>query len=110
MLGQLLGALHSGRGEQVASLVDRSARQGDGGARFAEAYDRFLSGARVVKVGPVRFSGRGAGEQLIVDGVVQLHTQKDDQPVSQRELVVRASFASRGGQAVLTHVGSGDGQ
>ena len=111
LLGQLLGALQSGRGDQVGRLVDRSTSQGDGGTRFVDAYNRTVDGARVVRLGGVQFAGRpGGGEQLIVDGVVQLQLQSpdDSREVKTRELVVRAQFASRGGQPVLTQLSTGD--
>lgn len=104
LLGQLLSALQSGRGEQVARLVDASARQGDGSDRLVDAYNRITSGARVVRLGSVQFASRGAGEQLIVDGVVLMHLQEDSGVPSTHELVLRAQFAARGGQPVLTQI------
>ena len=108
LLAQLLGALQSGRGEQVIRLVDNSARQGDGGARFADVYNRTISGARSVKLGPVQFAGRRGSDQLVVDGVVLLHLQDEGAQTSTRELVLRALFASRGGQPVLTQLSAGE--
>ena len=108
LLSQLLGALQSGRGDQAARLVDKPGRS-DADARFASAYGRFLSGARVVRLGQVRFAGRPGGEQLVVDGVVQLHVQDDGQPVVTREFVLRALFALRAGQTVMTQLSAGDG-
>lgn len=108
LLGQLLGALESGRGEQVTRLVDRSGRQGDGGARFVDVYNRTLAGARVVRLGPVRFAGRNGGEQLFVEGVVQLRLQDDSQQEATRELVLRALFVPRGGQPVLTQLSASE--
>lgn len=111
LLGQLLVALQSGRGEQVSRLVDRSSSQGDGSVRFVDAYNRAIGGARVVSLGGARFAGRSSGgEQLVVDGVVQLQLQSPDdaRQVNTRELVVRAQFASRAGQPVLTQLSAGD--
>ena len=108
MLGQLLGALASGRGEQISRLVDRSARQGDGGARFVDMYNRTVFGARGVRVGAVQFADRGVGEQLAVDGVVLLHIVDDTARSQTRELVVRAWFSSRDGQPVLTQLTTGE--
>jgi hypothetical protein len=108
LLGQLLGALESGRGEQVIRLLDYSAQQGDGGARFVDVYKRALSGARVVRLGPVRFAGRNGNDQLFVEGVVQFHLQDDSQQLTTRELVLRALFASRGGRPVLTQLSASE--
>ena len=108
VLGQLLSAFGSGRGEQISRLVDRSARQGDGGARFVEIYNRTVSGSRGVKVGAVQFADRGGGEQLAVDGVVLLHLLDETAQSQTRELVLRAWFASRDGQPVLTQLTTGE--
>ena len=108
MLGQLLSAFASGRGDQISRLVDRSAKQGDGGARFVELYNRTVSGARGVRVGAVQFADRGVGEQLAVDGVVLLQIMDDGARPQTRELVVRAWFSSRDGQPVLTQLTTGE--
>lgn len=108
LLGQLLGALQSGRGEQAIRLVDRSARHGDGDARFVDVYNRVVSGARGVKLGPVQFAGRNGGDHLVVDGVVQLQLQDDGMQPSNRELVLRALFAMRGGQTVMTQLSASE--
>ena len=88
--------------------MDRSARQGDGGARFADVYNRTISGSRAVKLGQVQFAGRNGGDHLVVDGVVLLHLQDEGSQNSTKELVVRALFASRGGQPVLTQLSASD--
>lgn len=108
VLGQLLSAFASGRGDQISRLVDRSAKQGDGGARFVELYNRTVSGARGVRVGAVQFADRGVGEQLAVDGVVLLQILDDGARPQTRELVVRAWFSSRDGQPVLTQLTTGE--
>lgn len=110
LLGQLLGALQSGRGEVATRLVDGSAR-GAGSEGFARAYDRTVAGARILRVGPVKFAGRSVGDQLVVDGVVQLQVQTQDDVLAsgQRDLVLGATFAYRGGRPVMTGLTSGDG-
>jgi hypothetical protein len=104
LLGHVLGALQSGRGEQVLRWVERPTRQGDGADSFVQTYNRVVANSRSVRLGPVQFSGRSAGEQLLVDGVVLLHLQDENQQPATRELVLRAQFASRGGQPVMTQL------
>ncbi len=104
LLGHLLDVLGSGRGEQIHRFLDRSARQGDGAESFVQTYNRVVANAGKVRLGPVQFSGRPAGDNLVVDGVVLLMMQDENlQPVT-RQLVVKAQFSSRGGQAVMTQV------
>ena len=108
LLGQVLGVLQSGRGEQVLRWVERPVRPGDGADGFVQAYNRAVANARAVRLGPVRFSGRPVGDGLQVDGLVTLHLQDEYQQASTRELVLRAQFAARGGQAVLTRLNASE--
>ena len=107
LLTQLLGALQSGRGDQAARLVDRSARPDD--SRFTDAFSRMLSGSRVIRLGQVQFAGRAGGEQLVVDGVIQLQLQDNSQQLFMKEFVLRAQFASRAGQTGMTQLVAGEG-
>ena len=108
LLGQVMAALQSGRGEQVLRWVEPSTRPGDGADGFVQTYNRTVAHSRNVRLGSARFSGRPAGEQLLVDGVVLLHLQDENQQPSTRELVVWAQFATRGGQTVLTQLGASE--
>ncbi len=108
LLGQVLGVLQSGRGEQVLRWVERPVRPGDGADGFVLAYNRAGVNARAVRLGAVRFSGRPVGDGLQVDGLVTLHLQDEYQQASTRELVLRAQFAARGGQAVLTRLNASE--
>jgi hypothetical protein len=106
LLNQLLGALQSGRGDAAVRLIDTMARQSGAGAGFSEAYERTLGGGRLLRIGQVQFAGRPSGDQLVVDGVLQLQLQAsgEDAAAAPREFVLRAVFASRGGQPVLTQL------
>ena len=108
LLAQVMGVLQSGRGEQVLRWVDRSARQGDGADGFVQVYNRVVGNSRSVRLGPVRFSGHSVGDQLTVDGVVRLHLLDESEQAVTRELVLRAQFASRRGQTVLTQLGASE--
>jgi hypothetical protein len=106
LLNQLLGALQSGRGDAAVRLIDTMARQSGAGAGFSEAYERTLGGGRLLRIGQVQFAGRPSGDQLVVDGVLQLQLQAsgEDAASASREFVLRAVFSSRGGQPVLTQL------
>lgn len=106
LLNQLLGALQSGRGDAAVRLIDSMARQNGAGAGFPEAYERTLGGRRLLRIGQVRFAGRPADDQLVVDGVLQLQVQTDgeDMAAASREFILRAAFVSRGGKPVLTQL------
>ncbi|GAB4205753.1 MAG: hypothetical protein Fur0019_08160 [Tibeticola sp.] len=104
LLNQLLGALQSGRGDAAVRLIDTMARQSGAGAGFSEAYERTLGGGRLLRIGQVQFAGRPTGDQLVVDGVLQLQVQENGQETASREFVMRAAFVSRGGQPVLTQL------
>ncbi len=108
LLGQVMGVLQSGRGEQVLQWVERPVRQGDGADGFVQTYNRVAGRSANVRLASAQFSGRPAGDQLVVDGVVLLNLQDENQRVSMRELVLRAQFASRGGQAVLTQLSASE--
>jgi len=108
LLGQLLGALQSGKGDQVVRLIDRSARAGDAADGFLPAYDRVVNRARTVRVGSARFNGRPSADGLSVDGVVLLEVQDDNQQTVTRELVLRAQFAWLGGQPALLRLNAGE--
>lgn len=108
LLGHVLGALQSGRGEQVLRWVERPTRPGDGADGFVQTYNRAVGNARAVRVGAVRFDGRPAVEGLQVEGVVLLHVQDENLQAATHELVLRAQFASKGGQAVLTRLNASE--
>ena len=60
-------------------------------------------------LGQVQFAGRAGGEQLVVDGVIQLQLQDNSQQLFMKEFVLRAQFASRAGQTVMTQLVAGEG-
>ena len=55
-------------------------------------------------MGRVQLRSRPTGDQLTVDGVVQLILQDLGQPLPVRELQLRAAFVMRDGQAVMTEL------
>ena len=61
---------------------------------------------RGVRVHPRQVLGdeRAQGEQLVVEGVIQLHTLGADEQARVRDLHLRAFFQPQDGQPVLTHL------
>lgn len=103
-LANVIGALQSGRGEDVVQWLDRASRRSEGAASFVQAYNRVLAGSRVVRLGQAQFRSRTAADQLVVDGAIQLHLQDDSQRTIVRDFHLRAYFASRDGGPVLTQL------
>lgn len=106
-MSQLLQNMQSGRGEALLGSLDRSLRQSSGAAELVLAYNHLVGTSRTVRLGLVQLSGRSLADQLVVEGIVQLVLQDQGQPPPVRELRLRALFAQRGGQVVMTDLSSG---
>jgi hypothetical protein len=104
MLTNVLHSLQSGQGEQVLQWLERSSRQGEAATRFVAAYNQRLAGSRVTGLGPVRFTSRQAGGQLVVDGMVQLWLQDERQQTTRQDFRLRAYFMPRDGGPVLARL------
>jgi DnaJ domain len=106
-LANVVSAMQSGRAEDVLVWVDRSSRRAEAGTQFVQAYNQALAGGRVLKVGKVQFRGRAFADQMVVDGVVQLHVSDDSPRGSVRDVHLRAFFVQRDSGPVLTDLRSG---
>ena len=104
LLTNVLQSLQSGRADQVLQWLDRPARQGDAAARFAAAYNQTLAGYRVTGLGPMGFSSRFTGGQLVVDGMVQLSLVDERQQATSKDFRLRAYFSSRDSTPVLARL------
>jgi hypothetical protein len=104
LLTNVLQSLQSGRSEQVLQWLERPARQGDAAARFVAAYNQSLAGYRVTGLGPMGFSSRFTGGQLVVDGMVQLALVDERQQASSKDFRLRAYFLSRDSTPVLARL------
>jgi hypothetical protein len=104
MLTNVLHSLQSGRGEQVLQWLERSSRQSEAATRFVAVYNQRLAGSRVTGLGPVRFTSRHAGGQLVVDGMVQLWLQDERQQTTKQDFRLRAYFMPRDSGPVLARL------
>ncbi|MDP2021658.1 MAG: J domain-containing protein [Hydrogenophaga sp.] len=103
-LSNLVASLPSGRGENIAQWIDSGFRAHPDTGRFVGRFNQLLAGLRVTQLGNVRFSSRTQGVQLVVDGVIVLHTQDMNNEARVRDLHLRAFFQPQDGQPVLTHL------
>ncbi|HAX22541.1 MAG TPA: hypothetical protein DCY64_19940 [Hydrogenophaga sp.] len=103
-LSNLVASLPSGRGENMAQWIDSGFRAHPDTGRFVGRFNQLMAGLRVTQLGHVRFSSRTQGVQLVVDGVIGLHTQDMNNEARVRDLHLRAFFQPQDGQAVLTHL------
>ena len=103
-LNQLIQSMQVGRGEDLLRGLERSVSRSSGASDLVNAYNLLIGGSRSVRVGRVQLRGRPTGDQLTVDGMVQLILQDQGQPLPVRELQLRAAFVMRDGQAVMTEL------
>ena len=103
-LNQLIQSMQAGRGEDLLRGLERFVSRSSGAADLVNAYNLLIGGLQAVRVGRVQLLSRPSGDQLTVDGVVQLILQDQGQPLPIRELQLRAAFVMRDGQAVMTEL------
>ena len=103
-LNQLIQSMQAGRGEDLLRGLERSVSRSSGASDLVNAYNLLIGGSRAVRVGRVQLRSRPTGDQLTVDGVVQLILQDQGQPLPVRELQLRAAFVMRDGQVVMTEL------
>ena len=106
-LSRLMGSLPGARGEHLAHWIDADFRAHPDTGRFVSRFNQLLAGQRVTQLGAVRFSARAQGEQLVVEGVIQLHTLGADEQARVRDLHLRAFFQPHEGRTALTQLVAG---
>ena len=106
-LSRLMGSLPGARGEHLAHWIDADFRAHPDTGRFVNRFNQLLAGQRVTQLGAVRFSARTQGEQLVVEGVIQLHTLGADEQARVRDLHLRAFFQPHEGRTALTQLVAG---
>ena len=106
-MGDLIQAMQGGQGEDVLRSLERGLRQSGGAIDLVNAYKVLIGDSRAVRLRTVRLRGRPDADQLVVDGTVQLVLNDQGQPPPVRELRLRAAFALRGGQVVMTEISTG---
>lgn len=103
----LLQAMQTGNPEAIARGLDRSVRQSEGTAHLLRVYKHLIGEATAIRVGQVQLRGKPEGEQLVIDGVIQLLLPEAGGSTPVRELRMRAVFARQAGQIVVTHLAAG---
>lgn len=107
-LALLVDAVQTGRGENLVQWVDRAWYPHPATASFVHQFNQLLAGQHVTQLGKVAFRSRMAAEQLVVDGVIELHLQDGSRPEQVRELQLRAHFMPQdSGKPVLTRLVAG---
>jgi hypothetical protein len=106
-LSGLVTSLPSGRGENLVQWIHSGFRTHPDTGRFVGQFNQLLAGQRVTQLGNVRFRSRAQGAQLVVDGVIELHTLDTNNEAHVRDLHLRAFFQPQDGQPVLTQLVAG---
>lgn len=101
-LGRVLAGLSSGRGENVVSALADPHRPAAGG--FVKRYQELLADQRVAQLGKVAFRSRMAGENLVVDGTIELQIQGGDASAATKSLHMIATFAPNESGPLLTQL------
>ncbi|MDT4851222.1 hypothetical protein FQZ97_853990 [compost metagenome] len=104
VLSNLVGNVPSGRGENLAVWIDADFRPHPDTGRFVGRFNQLLAGQRVTQLGEVRFSARAQGAQLVVDGVIVVHTLDTNEQARKRDLHLRAFFQPHEGRTALTQL------
>lgn len=103
-LTNVVGSLYHGRGENLAQWIGSDWRSMPANHAFVTQFNDWMGGLKVTQLGKVSFKSRSQGDQLVVDGVVELHLQDTTNGVQVRELQLRAYFQPQDGRPVLTQL------
>ncbi len=104
ILTRVLQSLQSGQGEKVLQWLEPASRQSPSASNFVVAYQQKVAGSRITGLGPVRFTSRQSGDQLVVDGIVQLWLQDSTQQTTRHDWRLRATFLARESGPVLARL------
>lgn len=108
LLTQVLQVLESGSGEQLLRLLDTDARRQPAAQALSRQYEQLVRGSRTVTLSQVEFKGEPReGGILLVTGRIRLHPGEPTIGNAGQRLVLRAEFAQRGGQVLLTGLSGG---
>jgi hypothetical protein len=103
----LLQSMQAGGADAVTRGLDRNLRGSEGVEQLTRVYRHLIGQSTSIKVGQVQMRGKPDGDQLVVDGVIQLLLQDQGSPAPVRELRVRAVFARQAGQVAMTQLSAG---
>lgn len=110
LMTNVLASLSGGRGENLAQWIAPEWRNRPANQAFVNQFNQWLGGQRVKEVSKVSLSSQPQGDNLVIDGVVQLTTQQAVSGEQARSLRLRALFQPQDGQAVLTQLTASEPQ
>lgn len=100
LLSVLLLHLESGRGDRLLNMLERDARSQPGAQALSRQYERLVEGMKPLRLSHVDFKAEPADGRLLVIGNIGLQGGEPSSPG--RKFIVRAEFASRAGNVVMT--------
>ncbi len=107
LLSQLLQVMESGRGDRILNLLDADARAKPSAQALSRQYDSMVDGARPVRVSHVEFKAEPADGRLLVVGYLRVMAGEQTIGSLGKKMVLRAEFASREGNVVITGLSGG---
>jgi hypothetical protein len=107
LLSQLLQVMESGRGERILNLLDPDARSKPSAQALSRQYDILVDGARPVRVSHVEFKAEPGDGRLLVVGYFRVLAGEQTIGSLGKKMVLRAEFASREGNVVITGLSGG---
>lgn len=107
LLSQLLQVMESGRGERILNLLDAEARNKPSAQALSRQYDSIVDGARPVRVSHVELKAEPGDGRLLVVGYFRVLAGEQTIGSLGKKMVLRAEFASREGNVVLTGLSGG---
>ncbi len=102
LLSQLLQVMESGRGERILNLLDAEVRGKPSAQALSRQYDTIVDGARPVRVSHVEFKAEPGDGKLLVVGYFRVLAGEQTIGSLGKKMVLRAEFASREGNVVIT--------
>lgn len=107
LLSQLLQVMESGRGDRILNLLDAEARNKPSAQALSRQYDTLVDGARPVRVSHVELKAEPADGRLLVVGSFRVLAGEQTIGSLGKKMVLRAEFASREGNVVITGLSGG---
>ena len=107
LLTQLLQLMEGGRGDRILNLLDVDARNKPSALALSRHYDSLVDGARPVRLSHVELKAEQGDGRLLVIGQFRLIAGEQTIGSLGKRMVLRAEFASRDGNVVITGLSSG---
>lgn len=102
LLVHLMDGIRTGRAQSLVRWVDPDWRSNPANEVFSQHFDRMLDGRQVAQLGQVAFKSKHAGDELQVDGSIELDLRDAVSRSEKRHLQLRVYFQERDGKPILT--------